>query len=136
MVRVVIFDFWGVIYNPRTGKCISGLSEFLDVLDARDIHYGIASSSGHSEIEDFLYNNNLADRFTVIVGYDDVKTTKPNSECYIKVAKYFEVEPERALVIDDSISPIESAKCAGFQTILFGVEVQGFDDTRLLDVLS
>lgn len=124
-MKVVIFDFYGVIFDPLTSRPIKGLREFVELLCARAIHCGVASSSISSQIEAFLQEHSLHDYFSVVIGADRVEDTKPNPECYLTVAEYFNVKPADCLVIDDSSAALERAKTVGFQTIYFGQAVAG-----------
>lgn len=148
MVQVVILDFWGVIFNPRTsyssGETTQGLAIFLQACKERNINLGIASSSSQKFITEFLTEHDLLDFFPVIVGIDEVTRTKPDPECYIKVAEYFQVKPEHCIVLDDSPLPLMYAREAGFITKLFGddlgddsgTSVRTFDDDTLDTLLS
>lgn len=119
-MKVAIFDFYGVIFNPLTSRPTKGLREFVELLCARAVHCGVASSSTSLQIEAFLQEHSLHDYFSVVIGTDRVKYTKPNPECYLTVAEYFNTKPADCLVIDDSNAALEQAKAVGFQTIYFG----------------
>lgn len=126
MITVVIFDFFGVIYNPRTDSTMEGLEDFMAELSRSNVRCGIASSSSAEHIREFISSASFEKQFEIIVGAYDVQNTKPNPECYMKVAKFFNVTPEQCLVIDDSASAIHYAKQVGFHTILFGTDVPDF----------
>lgn len=131
MIKVIIFDFWGVVFNPMTGETQEGLESFLQEIQSRNLKCGIASSSSRQFITDFLEPRNLQDYFEVIVSIDDVANTKPDPECYLKVAEQFGVSPEECVIIDDSLPPVTMAKQQGFQTILFGTDTQTFAEIDL-----
>lgn len=131
MIKAVIFDFWGVVFNPITGEANEGLETFLQDVRARDWKCGIASSSSRRFITEFLEPRHLLDDFPVIVSIDDVTNTKPDPDCYFKVATELGAKPEECLIIDDSLPPIEIAQQHGFHTVLFGGEVQTFTDIHL-----
>lgn len=139
-ITIVILDFWGVIFNPRTGETTQGLAIFLQACKERNINLGIASSSSKKYITEFLAEHDVLDFFPVIIGIDEVAHTKPDPECYIKVAEYFNAKPEHCIVIDDSELPLVYAREAGFITKLFGSDstasVQTFDDDTLDTLLS
>lgn len=123
---VVVFDFFGVVFDPRTGEVMVGLEEFLQQLRVAGKRCGIASSSNSATIEQFLAEHNLTDYFAVVVGADKVERTKPDPECYIAVATYFTVSPPDCVVIDDSAATLEQAKPFGFQTVYFGNNLDNF----------
>lgn len=131
MIRVIIFDFFGVIYNPRTDSMMEGLEGFMSKIAQRKLQSGIASSSSAEHIREFISFTSFAKQFEIIVGAYDVSHTKPNPECYMKVADFFNVTPEQCVVIDDSASAIHSVKQVGFHTILFGTDVPDFQDIDL-----
>lgn len=132
-VKHIIFDFWGVIFNPATQEPMPGLEEFLESLT---VTCGIASSSPKETIQEFLEQNHLEQYFKTIVGYYEVELTKPDPECYLKVAKFFKADPEDCLVIDDSAAAIEAASATGFQTVFFGNTVHSFDELITSELLS
>ncbi len=131
MIQVVIFDFFGVIYNPKTGDVTEGLKDFMAQLDHKKLRCGIASSSNSRHIQEFIDLASIATQFEVVVGAHEVQSTKPNPECYIKVADFFNVTPEQCLVIDDSASAISAAKHVGFYTVLFGNDVHNFQSIEI-----
>ena len=139
MIQAVIFDFWGVVFNPMTGEAQEGLEGFIQDLRARavtgditrDIKCAIASSSSRQFIVDFLEPRHLLDDFSVIVTIDDVTNTKPDPECYVKAASQLGIAVGDCLVIDDSQQPVEMARQAGFQAIAFGTDVKQFGEIDL-----
>lgn len=133
---IFIFDFWGVIYNPSSNGLTPGLRAFLVQLYERDAMMGIASSSDRAYIEEFLERNELSDYFSIIVGANEVSRRKPNPECYLNVAAFFDAAPEQCIVIDDSIDCIEEARDMEFRTIWFGEEVSSFDEIDLDELTS
>lgn len=127
-MQVIIFDFFGVVFNPTTKLPTAGLEDFLLQLQHHHIGCGIASSSFSETIQDFLQHHNLAHYFAIVVGINQVQTTKPDPECYLKVAEYFTVPPAECCVIDDSAAAIAGAQTIGFTTIFFGTEVDNFEE--------
>lgn len=131
MIKAVIFDFWGVVFNPMTGEAQEGLESFVQEAKAGGWRRGIASSSSRQFIEEFLAARHLDEYFEVIVSIDDVKNTKPDPECYLKVAEKLGARPEECLIIDDSLLPVETARRQGFQAVVFGSEAPTFADITL-----
>jgi len=121
-MTVIIFDFYGVIFNPVTGQPMAGLVEFLKTLQKHTLVCGVASSSDSRSIAEFLDEHHLIKYFPVIIGADKVAQTKPDPECYQAVADYYQATPAECLVIDDSAEAIAQAKVAGFQTVYFSPE--------------
>lgn len=131
MIEVIIFDFFGVLYNPRTGNLMDGLEGFMKKIYRHQLRCGIASSSTTEEIREIISPASFAKQFEIIVGAYDVQHLKPNPECYLKVADFFNITPGQCLVIDDSAPAINAAKQVGFDTILFGTDVPDFQSINL-----
>lgn len=132
MPHVIIFDFFGVVFDPRTGQIGAGFLVFLERIAAHGLKCGIASSTDSAAIAEFLRSHNLTSYFAVIIGADKVSTIKPDPECYLKVAEYFHVAPSDCVIIDDSETALVQAKAAGFQTIYFGRGLDNFEKIAIL----
>jgi len=78
----------------------------------------IASSSSSKNIEMILRKFGVKNKFKVIVGGEDVKRGKPDSEIFLLAAKKLKVKPENCLVIEDSKVGLEAAKKAGIECIV------------------
>lgn len=126
-IQAVIFDFWGVIFNPATQQINPGLRDYLELLQAKTISRGIASSSSQTMISHFLEQNNLRNYFSVIIGQEAVTQMKPDPECYLLAAKQLHCLPVDCVVIDDTAACVTAAQQAGFQTILYGQNGENFD---------
>ncbi|EKD76218.1 MAG: Beta-phosphoglucomutase [uncultured bacterium] len=124
--QVIIFDFFGVVFDPHTGAVTAGLEDFLLKLQAAGKKCGVASSSSTLHIEQFLTEHNIASYFGVVVGADTVTRLKPDPECYQAVADYFTAAPETCLIIDDSEAALTAAARRGFQIIYFGNGLDNF----------
>lgn len=135
MPQVIIFDFFGVVFDPRTGQPMTGLVEFLQRVRRRSIKCGIASSSSQAHILEFLRAHSLESYFEVVIGLDQVAVTKPDPECYQRVAEFFRVQPSECFIIDDSAAALEQAAAAGFQTLFFGNGKSGLDNFEKIATL-
>lgn len=127
MIKVVIFDFLGVILNHTTHLPNEGLVPFLQLVQRRQIPCGIASSTAREQIAQFLQEQQLAKYFSVIVGLHQVTNTKPDPECYQQVAEFFQMGPPECVIIDDTEAPLLQAQTLGFQTIYFN-SARGLDN--------
>ena len=108
---------------------INGARDLLNLLHSFGIPIGLASSSSHSHIENFLSFHQLSSFFSVIVSGDDVKESKPSPEIYIiakkglpllgggKAVVVGEEERERRkfFVVEDSLNGVKAALGAGCQ---------------------
>ena len=82
----------------------------------------VASAAARKEIVFILDRLGLADRFAAVVSASDVAHGKPHPETFLKAfealrEKSPELDPEQALVIEDSYRGVESAHAAGLKCL-------------------
>ena len=82
-------------------------------------HYklAIASSNFRSVIDVVMEFTGLRPHFNVIVGYEDIRFTKPDPEIYFTAAKRLGVRPSECCVIEDAALGVQAAKMAGMTCI-------------------
>lgn len=82
-------------------------------------HYklAIASSNFRSVIDVVMEITGLRPHFNVIVGYEDIRFTKPDPEIYFTAAKRLGLRPSQCCVIEDAAMGVQAAKMAGMTCI-------------------
>lgn len=78
---------------------------------------GVASSAVRHDIHITLTRFDLEKHFRVVIGAEDVTRHKPDPQPYLIAAERLGVEPGRCVVLEDSITGIQSAKAAGARVI-------------------
>jgi HAD superfamily hydrolase (TIGR01509 family) len=77
------------------------------------------ASSAHPEVIDAaLETTGLRDAFRVVVSSDEVERGKPAPDVYLEAARRLAVEPDRCLVVEDSLNGVKAAKAAGMTCVL------------------
>ena len=84
-----------------------------------DYQLSIISSSTNYLICKFIAKYNLENIFTQVISFEMTRQGKPSPEPYLLALEKNDVNPERVIVIEDSISGIESAIKAGLSYITF-----------------
>ena len=69
---------------------------------------------------DALSTADLAGFFDMVVSSLDVKHPKPHPESLLKILRFFEIEPDEAVYIGDSIVDVDAARAAGVHFIGYG----------------
>ena len=64
-----------------------------------------------------LKDSRFENYFDVIITGEDIEKTKPNPEIFLKALERLNIEPKKAIVIEDSIAGIKAAKNAGIFAI-------------------
>jgi len=94
-------------------RTMPGALELLDLLDARGITRGVATSSGPDFAHDVLGRMGIRDRFAFVLTNADVTHGKPHPEIYQTAARRLSVDPGVMLVLEDSQAGCKAAVAAG-----------------------
>ena len=94
-------------------RTMPGALELLDLLDARGIARGVATSSGPDFAHDVLGRMGIWDRFAFVLTSADVTHGKPHPEIYQTAAQRLAVDPGAMLVLEDSQAGCKAAVAAG-----------------------
>ncbi len=92
------------------------LHQFVPDLKRR-YQLGVASSSQHRVIDVVMEISGLRSYFDAIVGFEDIRLTKPDPEIYFTAAKRLGVRPSECCVIEDAALGVQAAKMAGMTCI-------------------
>ncbi len=107
--------------------------EALERLDRDGRPIGLASSSRRETIARILAMLDVADRFAVVAGGDEVEHGKPAPDVYLLAARRLGQEPGTCVAIEDSPTGLASAAAAGMTTIAVphaqsaGLDLSGAD---------
>ncbi|MCF7886163.1 MAG: HAD family phosphatase [Candidatus Marinimicrobia bacterium] len=102
--------------NLKELDYISGFKDFYDFI-INNYKTGLVTSTSGHHLEWLFNNTPIEDLFEFKVTACDIDNTKPHPAPYRKIAKMLEIEPTKAVVIEDSVNGIKSANAAGMQTI-------------------
>lgn len=94
-----------------------GLYALLDLLAARGLPLGLASSSQANWVRAILQKLDLAGRFQTVISGEMVARGKPAPDCYLLAAQGLGVEPSRCLAIEDTPVGIRAARAAGMLVV-------------------
>jgi len=109
--------------RQREAELIAALQPLPGVLDYLQggvrlgLKIGMASSSSCSWIGGHLSRLGILDYFDCLMGRDDVPRSKPDPALYREVLECLDVEPNEAVVFEDSPNGIQAARMAGIFTV-------------------
>jgi len=109
----ICFDLFGTLVSDD-GHAIAGARETLASLGAS--RWAIVTSAPRAAAMGLLAYARLV-LPPVLVTADDVARGKPAPDPYALAAKRLEIEPSRALVIEDSASGVDAAHAAGMEAV-------------------
>ncbi len=83
----------------------------------------LATMNDRTIIERTLHERNLVGFFDIVVTANEVSHAKPDPEIFLTCAKKLECEPQRCVVLEDSLFGVRAAKQAGMKCIAVGTGV-------------
>jgi HAD superfamily hydrolase (TIGR01509 family) len=96
------------------------LYKTIEAIKAKGIKIAVATNSIKSTVIRCLTGLGIIDLIDLILSNEDVQNPKPNSEIYIKVMDYFNITPDKTLILEDSPVGITAAKNSGANFIEIG----------------
>jgi putative hydrolase of the HAD superfamily len=96
---------------------LPGVCETLDAAKESGLRIGLASSSQCSWVTGHLSRLGLIQYFDCIIASDDVSCTKPDPELFMVALSALRLNPDQAIVFEDSRNGILAAKRAGIFTV-------------------
>lgn len=104
--------------NAGEVKLNNGVFELIEFCKNNNIKVCICTSSKRKIAEYELKKFNIYDKLDYLVCGDDVSKEKPSGECHVKALKYFELNEDEAIVIEDAGCGLLAAKDAKIKSIL------------------
>jgi beta-phosphoglucomutase len=99
-------------------KLINGLDEYLRKAHEAGIKMAIGSAAIMFNIDFVLDNLDIRHYFSALVSADDVTTSKPHPETFLKGAELLGVKPEECVVFEDAPKGVEAARNAGMACVV------------------
>jgi beta-phosphoglucomutase len=103
----------------RNLRPLTGLVDLLDWAKERELAVALVTNAPKLNADHMLDAIGLADRFTVRITIEDVARGKPDPLPYLTALEQLNVNPDEAIVFEDSPSGMKAAKAAG----IFGIGV-------------
>ncbi len=130
------------LYSDNTCKrsCLyPGVKEALDYLVASNVKLGCVTNKAAQFTIPLLKTLGIHDIFSIVISGDTLTKKKPDPLPLLHGAEFFNVKPENALMLGDSISDVKAARAAGFQIICMsygynhGVDIRESNPDAVVD---
>jgi HAD superfamily hydrolase (TIGR01509 family) len=108
---------------------VPGVLDLIQKLAQASFPLALATSASRERVVQTLSAFGISPFFRVIVTGSDVRTGKPDPAMFLQAARELQIDPSKALVVEDSISGVMAAKTAGMKCVVYSPE--GCDE-RLL----
>jgi len=117
MIKFVLFDFYNVLYFPKSGEFNTELFEFIE-----DHHkkygFGILSAV-NADLGDWLQQHKLKQYFQFIKTSTELGLPKTDPGIYEMVVNGLELKPTQVLFVDDLTENLVAAAGAGLLTLKY-----------------
>ena len=113
-----------------------GALELLRELSESGVRLALVSASPRQMLEATL--RALGGKYLeLLISSDDVVEPKPSPECYLKAAKYFNLDISDCLILEDSKTGVASAKSSGAKVVAIPhfVEIAADEQVVVLETL-
>ena len=94
-----------------------GAVELMDFLEQHQIPMALASGTDRAIVEHYLQLLHSRERFTTVVGGDEIQNSKPAPDIFLRAAELIGCTPESCIVFEDSENGVLSATAAGMKCI-------------------
>jgi len=97
-------------------RLFNGVTDLLDSLRCT-LKIALATMSSRSVIDRLLREKRITGYFDYVISADEVQQPKPHPEVFLKCAKELRCQPQRCVVVEDSIFGVIAAKKASMKCI-------------------
>jgi len=105
---------------------VAGIPDLLDRLDVAGLPYAVGSNGSDDKMEITLGQTGLKPRFgDAIFSAHTLGTAKPDPGLYLAAAAHFDVDPARAVVVEDSATGATAAARAGMRCLGYAPDGDG-----------
>ncbi|MFV8270696.1 beta-phosphoglucomutase [Flavobacterium sp. GT2N3] len=122
-------DKWLVQKNEEYLSYLVGMDEseilpgvFSVLKFLKEKNQPIALGSASKNARPILEKTGLLSYFDIIVDGNDVTNAKPDPEVFLMAAKLLHIEPENAIVFEDSVAGIQAANIGKMTSVAIGAE--------------
>jgi beta-phosphoglucomutase family hydrolase len=97
-------------------RLFDGATDLLDSLRSK-VKMALATMSSRKLADKLLREKGIRDYFDFVITADEVQKPKPDPEVFLKCAKKLGCQPEKCVVVEDSIFGVIAARKAGMKCI-------------------
>ncbi len=142
----VLFDkaypIFMALYAENTSKRSSlypGVTEGLAYLETSAIKLGCVTNKAAEFTEPLLKDLGIFGKFDIVISGDTLAKKKPDPMPLLHGAEFFNVKPENAMMLGDSVSDVKASRAAGFQIVCMsygynhGVDIRESNPDAVID---
>jgi len=100
----------------KTVQLFEGAIDLLNALTGK-AKMALASMNNRKIIDRLLSEKNIAKYFNIVIAADEIQKPKPNPEIFLKCATALNCQPQKCVVMEDSVFGVIAAKKAEMKCI-------------------
>ena len=126
----------------RRSRLFPGVEQGLDWLAAQNIHLACVTNKAARYTLPLLKTLGIANRFALVLSGDSLAEKKPSGLPLLHAAKHFGLNPEKCLMLGDSISDVKAARAANFPVVCLsygynhGMDIRTAEPDAVIDSLA
>ena len=133
------------LYAENTSKrsvLYPGVEEGIVYLKSAGYKLGCVTNKAAQFTIPLLKELGIYDHFGIVVSGDTLPKKKPDPMPLLHVAEHFGVDPEKSLMLGDSVSDVKAARAAGFQIVCMsygynhGMDIRDAHPDAVIDSMS
>jgi phosphoglycolate phosphatase len=133
------------LYAENTSKrsvLYPGVEEGIAYLKSAGYKLGCVTNKAAQFTIPLLKELGIYDHFGIVVSGDTLPKKKPDPMPLLHVAEHFGVDPEKSLMLGDSVSDVKAARAAGFQIVCMsygynhGMDIRDAHPDAVIDSMS
>ena len=101
----------------RRSRFYAGVREGLDYLKNHNYKIGCVTNKREQFTHILLKALGVFDDFGIVISGDTLPKKKPDPLPLLHAAQFFNVQPQNALMVGDSMNDVDAARAAGFQIL-------------------
>jgi len=114
------FDRYLAIFSevsPIHTRILDGVEETLRYFEAKGVKQTLATNKSSAEAERILGDLGIRHLFDLVLGLNDIDAPKPSPEMILLTLERMDVEPGKAVLVEDSPTGLAAGKASGVHTV-------------------
>ncbi|MBN4080439.1 phosphoglycolate phosphatase [Beggiatoa alba] len=139
------YPIFMALYAENTSKrsvLYPGVIEGLTYLETTAIKLGCVTNKAEQFTVPLLKDLAIFDKFEIVISGDTLEKKKPDPMPLLHGAEFFNVKPENAMMLGDSMSDVKASRAAGFQIVCMsygynhGVDIRESNPDAVIDSMT
>lgn len=117
-------------------KALPGADRIMQHLHKHKVPFALASNSVRKNVDTKIsHHKGWRERFSVILGSDQVKSGKPSPDLFLEAAKQMGADASNCIVIEDSLVGVKAAKAARMKAVAVPSIPNAADQYSIADIV-